>query len=181
MTTPVLPRLGRYVIPTNQLEEFVNVGALWIRQSVPGGLVYGRQRIGKSTGLYYLSLIISTLFDGAVGCLYTVVEPDTLATTKQFWGGLLRSMKVPVPPTKSAEIRRDWFVGRIVESAACSELNKVAILVDEASLLNEAAWLWLLGIDNTIRQTYAVDATWIFVGQPELADAPALMHGVGRR
>lgn len=181
MTTPTLPGLGRYVIPTNQVEEFVNVGVLWIRQSLPGGLVFGRQRIGKSTAANVLDETIARIFGGTVGSVIATVEPDTVTRPKLFWGGLLESMKIDVPANKSAEVRRSWFVGRIIEAAASSTQNKVAIIIDEASLLSESAWLWLLGVDNTIRQTYGVDATWIFVGQPELANAPALMLGFGRR
>lgn len=180
MSEPVLPRLGRYVLPTNQAEDFVNVGALWVRESLPGGLVHGRQRIGKSTTLAVFHAKISALFQGTVGSVLAIVRPESLASPKYFWGGLLKSMNIAVPDRKSAEYRCDMFIGHIVEAAACTPSNKVTILIDEASLLNETAWLGLLGVDNTIRQTYGVDATWIFVGQPELANMPSLMLGLGR-
>ena len=181
MSTPVLPRLGRYTITTNQLEEFVNIVCLWIRQSLPGGLIYGRQRAGKSTAVHHFVGTLQIYFQDTVGCIAAEVQPGSLGSAKPFWGGLLKSMKIPVPPSKSAEVRRDWFVGRIVEAAASSVLNKVAVIIDEASLLTESAWLLLLGVDNELRTAYDIDVTWLFVGQPELATVPVMYLGLGRR
>lgn len=181
MTAPYLPGLGRYVLSTNQVEDFVNVARLWIQQSVPGALIYGRQRIGKSTAASYFVDNVAALFDGQVGCVWVQVEPGTVNNPRQFWGDLLKSMRVHVPPSKPTEVRRDWFVGRIVDAAASNASNKAVVIVDEASALTEPAWILLLGVDNTLRQIYGVDLTWIFVGQPELGEMPALLRGLGRR
>jgi len=181
MSSPVLPGLGRYTIKTNQMEEFVNVACLWIRQSVPGALVHGRQRAGKTTAAKQLAALIQTLFNGSVGCVLARMDPAGLDNHKQFWGELLRSMKLPVQANKSAEVRRDGFIGRVVEAASLTEDNKVVVIIDEASLFQEDHWLLLFGLDNVFRETYEIDLTWIFVGQPELADMPALQLGQGRR
>lgn len=181
MKRPILPQIGRYIIPTNQIEEFVNIVCLWSRQCVPGGLVYGNQRAGKSTAVARFTEVSHAIFNGHVGCVSTEVEPDTVKAAKPFWGGLLRAMDVNVPGPKSAEARRDWFIGRIIEAAVETPSNKVVVLVDEASLLSETTWLLLLGVDNQLRHVHDVDVTWVFVGQPELADAPAILLGVGRR
>jgi len=181
MKRPILPQIGRYIIPTNQIEEFVNIVSLWVRQSIPGGLIHGQQRAGKSTAIARFSELNDDIFKGEVGCITTEVEPGTVIAAKSFWGGLLRSMNLYVPPAKSIEARRDLFVGRIIEAASATALNKVVVIVDEASLLSEMSWLLLLGVDNQLRHAHDIDVTWVFVGQPELADTPSALLGVGRR
>ena len=129
--------LDTYVMPTNALEDFINVCVGWINSNVVGALVPGLQRIGKSWAVDYFVANYRKWLGNSVG----VVSAEVLfhkggISEGAFWGDLLKSMKRPTNKRRPEE-RRDLFVGRLVEVASRSEKKKAIIFMDEAQLLDE--------------------------------------------
>lgn len=173
--------LDTYVMPTNALEDFINVCVGWINSNVVGAMVPGLQRIGKSWAVDYFVANYRKWLGNSVG----VVSAEVLfhkggISEGVFWGDLLRSMKRPTTK-KRPEERRDMFVGRLVEVASRSEKKKAIVFMDEAQLLDDALFKLLIGVHNELWRTYKIKCVWILVGQPELETVASTFIAEGKR
>ena len=79
--------LDTYVMPTNALEDFINVCVGWINSNVVGALVPGLQRIGKSWAVDYFVANYRKWLGNSVG----VVSAEVLfhkggISEGAFWG-----------------------------------------------------------------------------------------------
>lgn len=158
---------GDYVLPTNPLEEFVNVMVGWIRDNLPGAIVPGLQRIGKTFAMEYFVANCSKWLGDDVGVVSTEVAPHKATTEGQLFLDLLRGMKRPTKK-RSPEDRRDLFVGRLVEAGSKSRLRRVVVFLDEGQLLDDFAFKLLISVHNDLLRIYNIQAVWILVGQLEL-------------
>ena len=173
--------LDTYVMPTNALEDFINVCVGWINSNVVGALVPGLQRIGKSWAVDYFVANYRKWLGNSVG----VVSAEVLfhkggISEGAFWGDLLKSMKRPTNKRRPEE-RRDLFVGRLVEVASRSEKKKAIIFMDEAQLLDDALFKLLIGVHNELWRIYRIKCVWILVGQPELETVATTFIAEGKR
>lgn len=173
--------IDHYVLPTNALEEFVNVCVGWIDSNVVGALVPGLQRIGKSFAIDYFVMNHRKWLGNSVGVVTTEVLYHRGATSEgAFWGDLLRSMKRPTRKRRPEE-RRELFVGRLVEAGARSEKKKTVIFIDEAQLLDDSLFKLLIGVHNELWRIYRIKCVWILVGQPELETVASTFIAEGKR
>lgn len=173
--------LDTYVMPTNALEDFINVCVGWINSNVVGALVPGLQRIGKSWAVDYFVANYRKWLGNSVG----VVSAEVLfhkggISEGAFWGDLLKSMKRSTNKRRPEE-RRDLFVGRLVEVASRSEKKKAIIFMDEAQLLDDALFKLLIGVHNELWRIYRIKCVWILVGQPELETVASTFIAEGKR
>lgn len=169
-----------YVIPTNALEDFVNVVKSWITSNVVGALVPGLQRVGKSFAVEYFVKKYKEWLGDSVGVVSAEVGFHKVITEVLFWGDLLRSMKRPTTK-RSPEDRRTLFVGRLVEAGARSVQKKVIIFMDEAQLLDDTLFKLLIGVHNEMWRIYRIKCVWILVGQPELETLVTTFIAEGKR
>lgn len=171
---------GRYVLPTNPLEEFVNVLTSWVRSDLVGALVPGLQRVGKTSAIEYYSDNYRRWLGDDVRILCTEIIPHKQFGEGVFFGDLLRSMGFP--PNKSRpEDRRALLIGRIVEAGARSRLKKVVLFVDEAQHLDDFLFKLLISVHNEVGRLYRIKILWVLVGQPELATFAATYAYEGKR
>jgi len=173
--------LDNYVMPTNALEDFINVVVSWIKSNLVGALVPGLQRIGKTFAVDHFMANHRKWLGNSVG----VVSAEVLfhksgISEGAFWGDLLKSMKRPTKK-RSPEERRELFVGRLVEAGSRSEKKKVIIFIDEAQLLDDSLFKLLIGVHNEMWRLYKIKCVWILVGQPELETLVSTFIAEGKR
>jgi len=172
--------LNEYVVPSNALEEWVNLIALWARGNVSGGITPGRQRAGKSFAIAYFVANFRKWLGNSVGVVSTEVPYQRSTSDGKFWRGMLRSMGHP--STKhDPEVARELFVGRLVDAAASSEHKKVVVIIDEANLLDAVALQLLSGVHNDLFRIHHVKCLWVLVGQPELSTLKATLRAEGKK
>lgn len=172
--------MDSYVLPTNALEDFVNVCVAWIRGNVVGALIPGLQRVGKSFAIQYFMENHRKWLGNSVGVVSVEVLYHKVTSEGTFYGDLLSSMGRSTNKRRPEE-RRSHVVGRLVEAGARSESKKVVIFVDEAQLLDGSMFKYLMGIHNELWRIYRVRALWILVGQPELETVVATYIAEGKR
>lgn len=173
--------LDRYVIPTNAMEDFINVVVSWINSNLVGALIPGLQRIGKTFAVEYFVANYRKWVGDSVGVVSTEVLFHKGGISEgAFWGDLLKSMKRPTRK-RSPEERRELFVGRLVEVGALSEKKKVIIFMDEAQLLDDSLFKLLIGVHNQLWHLYQIKCVWILVGQPELETLVSIFIAEGKR
>lgn len=171
---------GHYVLPTNPLEEFVNVVVSWIRSGLVGALVPGLQRVGKSFAIDYFKDNYRTWVGDDISVISAEVMHHKQYGEGVFFGDLLRSMGFP-PDRKRPEDRRTLLIGRMVAAGANSRLKKVVIFIDEAQKLDDFLFNLLISVHNEVFRLYRIKIFWVFVGQPELATFAATYAYEGKR
>src|ERR1700730_12688713 len=62
---------GRYLIPTKEIERMEDTVTQWIINRTPGGIIYGRPRIGKTRAINYLMHYLPSEFDGNIPIFQT--------------------------------------------------------------------------------------------------------------
>ncbi len=173
--------LDTYVMPTNALEDFVNVCVGWINSNVVGALVPGLQRIGKSFAVEYFLANYRKWLGNSVGVVSAEVLYHKAGISEgAFWGDLLSSIKRPTTKRRPEE-RRALFVGRLIEVGSRSEKKKVVVFLDEAQLLDDSLFKLLIGVHNEMWRIYKIKCLWILVGQPELETVVSTFIAEGKR
>ncbi|WP_338339542.1 ATP-binding protein [Xanthomonas euvesicatoria] len=173
--------LDHYIIPTEPLEEFVNVCVGWINSNISGALVPGLQRAGKTYAIRYFFSNYHAWLGTSVRVLIAEVLYHKSANSEgQFWSDLLKSMGRPTNK-RSPDDRRELFVGRLAEAGALSEKKKLVIFLDEAQYLMDMHFKLLIGIHNELWSLYRIRCAWILVGQPELETFQTTYIAEGKR
>jgi len=158
---------GRYVIPTIALEEFVNVICSWIRTNILGGLVPGKQRVGKSVAIKYFAENHKQWLGRSVGVVSLEVRYHRQTSEPMFFSDLLESLGFPSDKRRLPDVR-NLLIGRLVQASASAESKKIVIFLDESQLLDDHMFKLLIGVHNQLVSQYEISVLWVLVGQPEL-------------
>ncbi len=175
---------GRYVIATPAICALHEDVKKWITNRVPGFMVYGKQRIGKTRMIKYLRDQLPHDFGEKLPVFTLPARAYRLASEGTFFQDLLRAVDHVYTGGKPA-IKRDRLLEYLRERAVQSGLNRIVFFIDEAQKLHELNYEWLSDVHNEL-DAHGVTPTWILVGQKELVHqrdafiAAGKLHLVGR-
>lgn len=104
---------------------------------LPGMIVYGRPRIGKSKSiefaLNYLPMQLGTLFP----ILRTKCSSYRVPTEEKFFGDMLSDLKFPFPAKRNPSAMRQQIVNLMLEQGERSRMRRIMLVIDEAQRLTE--------------------------------------------
>jgi hypothetical protein len=156
----------RYSVPTPQVEEMCAQVIQWIHLRVPGGLIYGPPRYGKTVWLKFLCGDLDQAFHGMPILLFPAWD-YTFPREKSFLSDLLTAAGHVLNKTGSAEQMRDRLVAFLAEQGKQSGDGRVLLIIDEAQNLHPKHYNWLIGIHNML-SLLGVNLIVLLVGQKEL-------------
>jgi hypothetical protein len=157
---------GRYVIATPAVCTLHDTVKQWLSNRAPGGMIYGKQRFGKTRAIKYLM----DQLPGDLGPLIPIFSLSArdyrLPTETTFFEDLLRAVGHAFTGGKTA-VKRDRLVEYLYERATEGRRNRLVIVIDEAQKLHEMHYRWLVDLHNEL-DGRGVTTTWLLVGQEEL-------------
>lgn len=157
----------RYKVSTNPINEMAEKVYYWMESGVPGGIIYGRPRLGKTSAAQYIMKIIPELFNEKIPATIGSCPYNSSGRESAFYSFLLNTLKHPVPNRGYAEDKRI----RIIKYISClvneSGQNKFLLVLDEAQNLAEYQFDCLMNIYNELNYS-GIQLHTVLVGQNEL-------------
>ncbi|MCE5169693.1 hypothetical protein LQV63_10245 [Paenibacillus profundus] len=97
---------GRYLLQTNQIELLKTTVTRWVNNRVPGGIVYGRPRLGKTRAINYLVHVLPSEFDRNIPMYSLRCRQYKLPNEGVFFEDVLKDIKHAFPSSGKASQKR---------------------------------------------------------------------------
>lgn len=172
-------RQKNFWIQTRELMRIEKEIIGWITVDVPGGIVVGYSRTGKSTAITFLQERLKRIYGDKIPIIrLDVIEEDT-PTDRKFYAKLLMAIGCEVPKrSETALTLRTRIINLLTVFARESEYNMIILLVDEASELNVKDFKWLMSLYNELMSRDVVLSTFMF-GTYKLRGMKELFRSMG--
>jgi len=158
---------GRYLLPTNEIVRMYDTVAQWITNRSPGGMIYGRPRLGKSRAITYLTYALPNEFGDQLPIFTMKCRQYKQPNENSFFEDLLNDVGHAMPFNGKANVKRDRLYRYFMETAERSTQKRIILFIDDAQRLFEIQYGWLMDIYNEL-DSAGISMTAILVGQEEL-------------
>lgn len=168
-------------LPTRPIEELVNAIRGWLDYLLPGALVWGRVRVGKSEAISYIcgnagELLGSNIPTFRYSCAYS---QESATTEGRFFESLLVALGYELAEFGRVETKKQRTIEFLVEQAKDRGEDRVILFVDEAQWLGDMQYRYLMILHNELNSR-GVRLITILVGQPELLEAKRACRSAGK-
>ncbi|MGG3871114.1 ATP-binding protein [Brevibacillus laterosporus] len=168
-----------YIIPSNEILRMYQTVCRWIKYRSPGGIIYGRPRLGKTRAIEYLIRILPGEFGENLPVYHIRTLHQKMPNENSFYETLLEDIGHSVPFTGKANIKRSRLCKFLIEKGDLSRQKRIVLFVDEAQCLHEIQYGWLMDVYNQLDQN-RIAMTVILVGQLELIHRRSLFIETNR-
>lgn len=158
---------GNYYICTKQIRDLYSVILRWINNRSPGGIIYGRPRLGKTRAVGFIKNSLEKEFGENLPIFIIYCCQHNRPNENRFYTEILRDIGHNAYDKGKAEAKKVRIIKYFIERAQYSGTNKVILFIDEAQMLFEQEYNWLIDIYNQLDR-YFIDMVVILVGQEEL-------------
>lgn len=158
---------GKYLISTNEIDRMYQTVLQWIENQIPGAIIYGRPRLGKTRAITYLMNCLPQDFGKNMPIYHVRCRRYKQPNENSFFEDLLLAVGHSSAIQGKANVKRMRLLRFLVEQADSSSTNKVVFFIDDAQRLVEMHYDWLMDLFNELEQ-YGITLTTILVGQKEL-------------
>lgn len=158
---------GRYLIGTVEISRLYEVVTQWIENRIPGGIVYGRPRLGKSRALSFLMHILPADYNNRLSIYDLSSYQSKSPTERSFYEDLLSGVGHDLAFRGSTSEKRVRLVRYLIEQGIRLENRRIVFFMDDAQRLSELQYNCLMDIYNDLDKA-GIQLTVILVGQPEL-------------
>lgn len=170
---PVLPsyshpiETGKYLLGTREVEKMYLVIKQWLDNRAPGGIAYGRPRLGKTQAIQYLKNELLYDYDNKLCILNFNCQQHTRINENSFIEQLLQQFGHALPYSGRQVIKLERLVKFLHEKSESLEKSRIVIFMDDAQRLVALQYNVLMDIYNHL-QGKGINMTVILVGQEEL-------------
>ncbi len=170
------------IIPTRPLEEFVNAILVWLDKLLPGGLVWGNQRVGKTQAIRYIVDNCEEVLGSPIPTtMLSMWQPSQSSTTElRFFDEMLQALNYSLIDSKAARIKRRRCIDFMVERAFQTREHRYLLFIDEAEWLDLTQYEYLMDLHNSLKMK-DVRLVTVLVGQPELIDIKNNFRSSGKQ
>lgn len=158
---------GRYLLATNEINRLRDELLSWIENRVPGAIIYGRPRLGKTRALRYLEFDLPVIFGEKLPIFKIRCQKYKYPSEGVFFSDLLKDVGHNLYLTGKPDIKRDRLIKFFIEQGIASNQQRIILFIDDAQRLTEIQYDWLIDIYNEL-DNYGISMTVILVGQEEL-------------
>jgi hypothetical protein len=157
----------QYLLLTPAIETLNAAICQWIENRVPGAMVYGKPRFGKTRAIKYLVLMLLEKFGDALPVITLSCVDYTRPREGPFFEDLLRVSGHELWSSGNASAKRHRLNEYLVEKVERSGQNRLILFIDEAQKLHEQHYKWLIDIHNELDR-HNIALIVLLVGQEEL-------------
>ncbi|WP_053572708.1 ATP-binding protein [Caballeronia cordobensis] len=157
---------GNYRLATPAIEALYELVTRCLRYRIPGALIYGPSRVGKTRAIEYVRLLIARQ-DPKITSYHAQCEHKPRHAEGPFFTNLLEAVGDPAPHVGTSSGKRTRLSLRIREAAARVGSGTVLLFCDEAQRYNENEYEWLRDVHDALDRQQIKLFTFL-VGQQEL-------------
>lgn len=169
-THPIIT--GNYTIYTNSLCKVLDKLLFWISINSPGAVVYGLQRVGKTTTIEIIEKRLKDEYDGALAVFSVISHTYSRTNDGAFFSDLIEDLGIVTKNNLRPNEKRRQIVQFFENAVKNLKQNRVILIVDEAQLLKDLHYELLRDIYNDLKKLN-ICLTVILFGQMELAETRA--------
>lgn len=157
----------RYLLSTPPLVRLCKDIRLWLDMRVPGAMIEGQQRYGKTRAVLFAVKDLQQEHGEHFPVFSFNCRRYTVPSDATFYGDMLGDLQHSMARSGSGVARRERLINYLCAKAYPPADRRVVLIVDEAQRLREAHYHWLVDLYNELERQGVVP-TVILVGQPEL-------------
>ena len=169
----------QYTIPTKSILDLQYKVEEWISMNDCGAIIYGESRVGKTRAIRYISLHLKEKYSLQLP-IYTFTATDHVSTQTTFYSSLLTAIGHEEPHKGTAVQMRQRLVNRIIVNALDTKYRRAILFIDEAYLLSDKEYLWLIDIYNELNLQDILFTVFLF-GTRELKQQKAAYISAGKK
>ncbi len=169
----------QYTIPTKSILDLQSKVEEWISMNDCGAIIYGESRVGKTRAIRYISLHLKEKYSLQLP-IYTFTATDHVPTQKTFYSSLLTAIGHEDPHKGTAVQMRQRLVNRIIINALDTKYRRAILFIDEAYLLSDKEYLWLIDIYNELNLQDILFTVFLF-GTRELKEQKTAYISAGKK
>lgn len=158
---------GRYLIGTQVIEAFNEKVCQWIDNRVPGGMIFGKPRLGKTRAIHYLSHTLPERFGSGLQIIPFTCRDYRTASEASFFEDLLKESGHSIIYKGKATEKRNRLSEFLYERVCRSNQDRIILFIDEAQKLHENHYNWLIDLHNELDKLN-INFITLLVGQHEL-------------
>ncbi len=167
-----------YLILTRPIERIMASVQMWITLNLPGSMIYGQKRRGKTRCVMFIKKYLSGTLGYPIAVAVLCARRDR-AREGDFLDDILDSLGLLSDRrlTKGKKMQR--IRNQLLVLARRCPTRKVVYIVDDAQRLNLMNYHVLMSIFNELELQYQVHMFVLLVGQPEVKTKKELFIATG--
>ncbi len=154
------------VLHSRPAVNFVKEMLGWIDVRRPGGLLYGKPRLGKTRAIKLGARAVRNYFPNYIS-FHVGISDNPSKTLKLLYYQFLRAMRHKYATQGSAAQMEERIINYIIHACPNDEDRGVIFFLDESQNLNTESFGWLVNITNALGEE-GVYVHILFCGQPEI-------------
>ncbi|MFC5603351.1 ATP-binding protein [Sporosarcina koreensis] len=160
--------IGDYYLATNEINKLYTYVSKWIRNRIPGAVIYGYPRVGKTKAISYVIKILQEELGDDFPIHHVSCRTRKNPTENFFFEDLLFGIRHDLALVGSKpNLKRKRLLNALIEQAEVANSNKVILFLDDAQNLFELEYRWLMDLYNDLALQNIHLITFL-VGQLEL-------------
>ena len=158
---------GDYYIQTKSIESLFCEVTNWINNRNPGGIIYGRARIGKTRAIHNLTIQLKETYGNDLP-IFHILMCEHKPSEKYFYLEMLKDIGHTLAKSNrpAADLKTN-LVNHLISEGKTSSMGQVIIFIDEANFMSMDDFNYLIDIYNRLERA-SVRMTVLLVGTKEL-------------
>ena len=166
-----------YRVATTAIEDCWQLVSRCLQYRIPGALIYGESRLGKTYAIEYLRMLIHRERP-EIPTFHVQSEHTTSRSEGVFFTRLLRSVRHPEPDSGRNAGKRRALHDRLRDIAEAQSSSLIVFFCDEAQRYSLHEYEWLRDVHDELAQC-GVRLTTFLVGQERLCEQRARFQESG--
>lgn len=165
---------GKYNIQTKSIDELCNEVVKWIDNRNPGGIIYGRARIGKTRAIHNLVIALKEIYGDNLP-VFVLNMSDHKPSEKYFYLELLSDLNHSIiKPSRTVIELKTTAINHMITFGKSYETNRIILIIDEANFLNGNDYNCLIDVYNRLELS-GVQLTVLLVGTKDILSTKSML------
>lgn len=161
-----------YSINTNAILALYNDINRWIDNQTPGGIIYGKPRLGKTKAISCITKLLRNEYNPNLPIFQLNMTFHKL-NEKRFYEQFFNDIGNAFAGKGTTFEKKERLINYLINSAREANTKKIILFVDEANYLEEKEYSWLMDIYNRLMLN-DIHMTTLLVGTNEILIAKHL-------
>lgn len=158
---------GDYYIQTTSIDDLLNEITNWIDCRNPGGIIYGRARIGKTRAIHKLSIAIKEMYGEDIAIVNALMS-EHKPNEKFFYLELLKDIGHSLAKSyRSVTDLKSNLINHLITLCKSNKLGQLILFINEANFLSMDEYNYLIDIYNRLERE-KLRMTVLLVGTKEI-------------
>ena len=155
-----------FTIPTRAIMELMSAVGTWMSNCDCGSIIYGRPRVGKTRAIIYITNELKKIYGNELP-IYVLNATDHTVSDKFFYSEMLKAVGCPEVHKGTVLMLKERLLNTLAATALDTKYKKIVLFIDEAYLLHEKDFVWLMDVYNNLN-LFDIQFTVFMFGSYEL-------------